>query len=109
MPNGLVLICLQKESEEGKPNLVMLYMKGHPDRKIEHAHTYISEILDRTKKELLEHALINDQNCVPKSCRKIHLLALKAFEMFYNSANLYDSPTAMIQDINNAIYKPLCI
>lgn len=107
--NLLLLTCLQKESEQGKPNLVMLFMQGHPDRKIEHANTYITKILERTKKELLEHALINDKNCVPNSCRKIHLIILKIFQMFYNSTNRYDSPTAMIEDINKAIYEPLCV
>ncbi|KAJ8616318.1 hypothetical protein MRB53_035690 [Persea americana] len=99
----------QKESKEGTPNLVLLFMQGHPERKIAHAKAYIAEIFDRTKKELLEHVLINDKNCVPKSCRKIHLIAVKIFQMFYNSTNRFDSPTAMIQDINKAIYEPLCM
>ncbi|RWR96468.1 diterpene geranyllinalool synthase [Cinnamomum micranthum f. kanehirae] len=99
----------QKERKEGMNNLVLLFMERHPDSKIEQAYTYITETLDRTKKDLLEHALIDDKNCVPKSCRKIHLIILKIFQMFYNSTNRYDSPTAMIQDINKAFYEPLCM
>lgn len=101
--------CLQKESEEGTINLIVLYMQGHPERKIEHAYSYVGEILNRTRKELLEHALMDDKNCVPKPCRKIHFMALKIFYLFYNSVNGYDSPTAMIQGINKAIYEPLCM
>ncbi|KAJ8616328.1 hypothetical protein MRB53_035700 [Persea americana] len=99
----------QKESEEGTINLVVLYLQGHPERKIEHAFSYVEEKLNRTRKELLEHALIDDKNCVPKPCRKIHLMALKIFYLFYNSVNGYDSPTAMIPGINKAIYEPLCM
>ncbi|XXG89983.1 hypothetical protein AAC387_Pa12g1857 [Persea americana] len=53
----------QKERKEGKNNPVLLFMERHPESKIEHAYTYVTETLDRTKKDLLEHALIDDKNC----------------------------------------------
>ncbi|KAL5989312.1 hypothetical protein ACLOJK_010202 [Asimina triloba] len=97
---------MQKESKEGTPNLVLLLMQGKVNSRIEDVSAYISKILDRTKHELVEHVLMDDKNCVPKPCRRLHLNVTTIFQMFYNSANVFDSATALVGSINKAFYDP---
>ncbi|KAL5989322.1 hypothetical protein ACLOJK_010212 [Asimina triloba] len=97
---------MQKESKEGTPNLVLLLMQGKLNSRIEDVSAYISKILDRTKHELVEHVLMDDKNCVPKPCRRLHLNVTTIFQMFYNSANVFDSATALVGSINKAFYDP---
>lgn len=44
---------------------------------------------------------------VPKPSKHLHLCCLKAFQMFFNSCNGFDSPTELISSINKAFYEPL--
>ncbi|XP_020415682.1 S-linalool synthase [Prunus persica] len=81
----------QKEQEEGKPNLVLLYMKENPNLGVEESIAIIQKTLDEKKKEFLELALISDE--MPEACKQLHLHCLKAFQMFFNSTNAFDSPT----------------
>ncbi|KAM0958648.1 hypothetical protein ACFX2C_023912 [Malus domestica] len=100
----------QREQEEGKPNLVLLHMKGNPNLGAEESIGIIQKVLDEKKKEFLEQALVNNDingDDMPKACKKLHLSCLKAFHMFFNSTNAYDSPTELLADINKAIYDPL--
>ncbi|KAM1411358.1 hypothetical protein COP1_024060 [Malus domestica] len=100
----------QREQEEGKPNLVLLHMKGNPNLGAEESIGIIQKVLDEKKKEFLEQALVNNGingDDMPKACKKLHLSCLKAFHMFFNSTNAYDSPTELLADINKAIYDPL--
>ncbi|KAB2604010.1 S-linalool synthase [Pyrus ussuriensis x Pyrus communis] len=100
----------QKEQEEGKPNLVLLHMKGNPNLGAEESIGIIQKMLEEKKKEFLEHALvINGINGdgMPEACKKLHLFCLKVFQMFFNSTNVFDSPTELLADINKAIYDPL--
>ncbi|XP_058095948.1 (E,E)-geranyllinalool synthase-like isoform X1 [Magnolia sinica] len=96
-----------KESETGTPNLVLLLMQEDPNGNIEDVSAYITKILDRKKHELLEHILMDDKNIIPRPCRKLHLINLRIFQMFYNSKNAFDSATEMVQGIKKAIYDPL--
>ncbi|KAM1187874.1 hypothetical protein ACFX2J_023747 [Malus domestica] len=102
----------QKEQQEGKPNLVLLHMKENPNLGVEESIGIIQKVLDEKKKEFLEQALVIngiDGDDMPKACKKLHLSCLKAFQMFFNSTNAYDSPTKLLPDINKAIYDPLKI
>ncbi|KAB2610496.1 S-linalool synthase-like [Pyrus ussuriensis x Pyrus communis] len=100
----------QKEQEEGKPNLVLLHTKGNPKLGAEESIGIIQKILDEKKKEFLKQALgikgIKGDD-MPEACKELHLSCLKAFQMFFNSTNVYDSPTELLADINKAIYDPL--
>lgn len=102
----VVLFMIQKEKEDGKLNLVLLYLKENLELDIENATDCIGKILDKQKKEFLKMTL-EDYICVPKQWRQLHLCGLKAFQMFYNSNNGFDSPTALINNINKAFYEPL--
>ncbi|XP_042496091.1 (E,E)-geranyllinalool synthase [Macadamia integrifolia] len=98
----------EKEGKDGKMNLVMLYMKEIKEADIQDSVSCIENILDQKKKELLEHALVNDMGGqMPKSCKELHLSCLKVFQMFFYNANRFDSETALLQDIKKAIYDPL--
>ncbi|CAL2249697.1 unnamed protein product [Prunus armeniaca] len=95
----------QKEQEEGKPNLVLLYMKENPNLGVEESIAIIQKTLDEKKKEFLELALSSNE--MPEACKRLHLHCLKSFQMFFNSTNAFDSPTELLADINKAIFDPL--
>ncbi|XXG70515.1 hypothetical protein AAC387_Pa06g3263 [Persea americana] len=97
----------EKEKEDGKLNLVLLYLKENPELDIKNATDCIGKILDKQKKEFLKMTLEDGITGVPKQWRQLHLAGLKAFQMFFNSSNGFDSPTAMINNINKAFYEPL--
>ncbi|XP_016649568.1 PREDICTED: S-linalool synthase-like [Prunus mume] len=95
----------QREQEEGKPNLVLLHMKENPNLGVEESIAIVQKTLDEKKKEFLELALSSNE--MPEACKKLHLHCLKAFQMFFNSTNAFDSPTELLADINKAIFDPL--
>ncbi|GMY37277.1 S-linalool synthase-like [Fagus crenata] len=97
----------QKEKDEGKMNFVLLYLKDNPEADIEEAIACSREILDKKKKDLLQHVLIDGYSDLPKPCKNLHLSCMKVFQMFFNSANRYDSNTEMLEDIKKGIYIPL--
>ncbi|KAG8494459.1 hypothetical protein CXB51_011913 [Gossypium anomalum] len=97
----------QKEIEDGKMNYVLLYMKENPDANIDDSITFMRDLIDRKRKELLKHALMDGLSDLPVESRRLHLSCMKVFQMFFNSSNRYDSNTEMIQDIQKAIYVPI--
>lgn len=84
-----------------------LYMKENPGTTVEDSISYMTTMLDEKRKELVEHSLMDGLDDLPKPCKHLHLSCFKAFQMFYNSRNRFDSNTELIQDINKAIYMPL--
>ncbi|KAF7803511.1 (E,E)-geranyllinalool synthase [Senna tora] len=111
----LMLICrllndlqsYEKEKEEGKMNSVLINLIENSEMEVEDSKGIVRDIIDRKKKELLEHVLMDEMCDWPKPVKQFHLLCLKVFQMFFNSANRYDSNTDMLEDINKAIYLPL--
>lgn len=101
-------LILQKEVKDGKLNSVLLHLKENPKANIEDAVNYVENILEETKMKLLEHALTMDgiDDSFPRPCKMLHLSALKVFQMFFNSANHFDSKETLINDINKAIFVP---
>ncbi|GAB4831265.1 hypothetical protein Ancab_005278 [Ancistrocladus abbreviatus] len=93
----------QKEERDGKKILILLY----PNAKIEESTANVESILDQTKKKLLEHALMDGLDGMSKACKLLYLSTLKVFQMFFNSANHFDSNTALLDAIKKAIYIPL--
>ena len=85
----------------------MLKLIEHPESNIEEAIACMGEIIEKKKKELLEHALIDGLSDIPKPCRHLHLSCLKVFQMFFNSSNRFDCNTTLLHDINKAIYLPI--
>lgn len=98
---------IQKENEDGKLNLVLLYLKEKPELDIEGSSEYIRDIVNKQKKDFLKMALEDGVIGVPKLRRLLYLGGLKAFQMFFNSTNGFDSPTEMVNSINRAIFEPL--
>ncbi|KAG8385582.1 hypothetical protein BUALT_Bualt03G0060200 [Buddleja alternifolia] len=94
----------QKEEADGKMNLVLLHLKENPNTSIEDSITYVREILEVKKKEFLKYVFMDDMS---KSYKSVHLFCMKAFQMFFNSENLYDSEVALLDAINKAIYLPI--
>ncbi|RVW46281.1 (E,E)-geranyllinalool synthase [Vitis vinifera] len=90
----------QKEQEEGKLNFVLLHLKENPKATIEDSISFTKAILDEKRKELLEHALMDDLDDLPKPCKQLHLSCFKVFQMCYNSSNRFDSNTELLHDIN---------
>ncbi|KAG5516852.1 hypothetical protein RHGRI_037550 [Rhododendron griersonianum] len=98
-----------KELEVGKKNFVILYSKANPKAGLETSIKHVKEILDEMKKELLEQALMDGFNDLPKTCNHFHVSILRVFYMFFNSSNLFDSATELLHDINRAIHVPIPI
>ncbi|KAK1378444.1 putative geranyllinalool synthase [Heracleum sosnowskyi] len=96
----------QKEQEEGKNNLVLLYLEDNPNADIEDSIEHVKKILNENRMEFLKKVLGDDYGDMPKPCKYLHLSCLKVFEMFFNSSNLFDSKTALLEDIEKAIYIP---
>lgn len=88
-------------------NLVLLHLHEHPNLTIEDSITYVNQILEVKRKEFLKHVFTDVEEDMPRSCKKVHLHCMKVFQMFYNSANLFDSETALLDDINKSIYLPI--
>lgn len=82
-------------------------MIENPELDIEDSIAHLREIVERKKKEFLEFALIDGICDLPKPSKQLHLSCLKAFQMFFNSTNRFDSNTELVGDINKAIYLPL--
>ena len=78
-----------------------------PGTDIEDAISYMTSMLDEKRKELLEHALMDGLDDLPKPCQHLHLSCFKVFQMFFTSGNRFDSNTELVHDINKAIYIPL--
>ncbi|CAO2842677.1 unnamed protein product [Amaranthus hypochondriacus] len=97
----------EKEVKDGKINSVLLHLKENPNAKMEDAVEYIQNIIEASKMKLLEHALIDgDDDNLPRSCKMLHLSTLKAFQMFFNSTNYFDTKDTLLNDINRAIFVP---
>jgi len=79
----------------------------NPGANLEEAIDYVQSMLDDAKMKMLEHALRNDLGDLPESFKKLHLGCLKAFQMFFNSANHFDSKESLLSDINQAFFIPL--
>ncbi|KAH6829065.1 hypothetical protein C2S53_013213 [Perilla frutescens var. hirtella] len=95
----------QKEVEDGKMNLVMLQGGS-----IEDSVAHVKQIQQVKRKEFLQLVFtdsFDEEEEMPDACKKIHLYSMKVFEMFFNSANLFDSETALLEDINRSLYLPI--
>ncbi|KAK9131676.1 hypothetical protein Scep_011204 [Stephania cephalantha] len=99
----------EKEEKDGKMNLVTLHMKDNAKDDINTSIVYVKEILERQKKDFIEHVLMDDICDMPKPLKQLHFGCLKTFQMFFNSSNGFDSEIEMIDAINKAIYLPLDI
>ncbi|TKY71584.1 (E,E)-geranyllinalool synthase [Spatholobus suberectus] len=97
----------KKEKEDGKLNSILVNLIENPELDIEDSIAFVREIIEKKKKEFLEHVLIDGLCDLPKPSKQLHLSCLKVFHMFFNSRNRFDSNTEMVEDINKAIYLPL--
>lgn len=86
-------------------NLVVLHSHENPGATIEESVAYVEDILELKRKEFLKHIFMDGG--MPRSCKQTHLYCMKVFEMFYNSANLFDSETALVEDVKKSIYLPI--
>ncbi|TKY71659.1 S-linalool synthase [Spatholobus suberectus] len=96
-----------KEKEDGKLNSILVNLIENPELDIEDSIAFVRKIIEKKKKEFLEHVLIDGLCDLPKPSKQLHLSCLKVFHMFFNSRNRFDSNTEMVEDINKAIYLPL--
>ncbi|XP_074592835.1 S-linalool synthase-like [Curcuma longa] len=71
----------QRELEDGKFNMVPLYMKENLESNIEDSVGHIKTILERKGKEFLELFLNQEYGRVPRVWKELHLVTLKAFWM----------------------------
>lgn len=86
-------------------NYVLLHLNEHPEGHIEDSIAYVKDIVDKRRKEFLEHVLMADDD-MPKSLKLLHLSCFKVFQMFFNSYNLFDSKADLIHEIMKAFYIP---
>lgn len=89
--------------------MVLLYLKENPKANIDDAIAFVENTLEVKKKEFLKLVFSTDSawSDIPREWKLMHLSCLKLFQMFYNSMNAFDSPTALLNNINRAIYEPL--
>lgn len=85
----------------------MEHGKENPDVSVEDSIGYIKNTTFDKGKEFVELFISDGYSSVPKFWKELHLATLKPFWMLYNSTNKFDSPTALLQNINMAIYDPL--
>ncbi|KAK6793306.1 hypothetical protein RDI58_006759 [Solanum bulbocastanum] len=97
----------QKEREVGKMNYTMLHFNENPRGQIEDSVDFVKVILGDKKKEFLENVLMDGFNDMPRTMKLLHLSCLNVFHMFFNSCNLFDTKSAILEDIMRAIYIPL--
>ncbi|KAI9120593.1 hypothetical protein K1719_007626 [Acacia pycnantha] len=97
----------QKEKTEGKVNSVLINLIENPEVDMEGSIAFLREIIGKHEKEFIEHVLMDEMCDWPKTTKQFHLSCLKAFQMFFNPSNRFDSKTDLLQDINKAIYLPL--
>ncbi|TKY59317.1 (E,E)-geranyllinalool synthase [Spatholobus suberectus] len=104
-----IKISLQdlKEIDEGKLNFLLLNLTRNQHFVMEDSIAFVKDIIDKKKKEFLQHALVDGQSDLPKPSKMLHLTCLKVFEMFYGSSNGFDSDSKLLEDINKALYLPL--
>ncbi|XP_049396479.1 S-linalool synthase [Solanum stenotomum] len=97
----------QKEREVGKMNYTLLHFNENPRGQIEDSIDFVKVILGDKKKEFLENVLMDGFNDMPRTMKLLHLSCLNVFHMFFNSCNLFDTKSAILEDIMRAIYIPL--
>ncbi|KAK6917508.1 Terpene synthase, N-terminal domain [Dillenia turbinata] len=97
----------QKEEEDGKMNMVLLYLKENPEADVKDSIAHIRDFLEAKKKELLEHVFRSGSNDLPASFKHLHLSCFNIFQMFFHSKNRFDSDTEMLHDIAKAIFVPI--
>ncbi|KAL3341116.1 hypothetical protein AABB24_025595 [Solanum stoloniferum] len=97
----------QKEREVGKMNYTLLHFNENPRGQIEDSIDFVKVILGEKKKEFLENVLMDGFNDMPRTMKLLHLSCLNVFHMFFNSCNLFDTKSAILEDIMRAIYIPL--
>lgn len=88
--------------------MVLLHWLQHPNGSIEESVAQVKQMLEVKRKEFMQHVMgeiLGEE--MPESCKQIHLQCMKVFEMFFNSGNLFDSETALLDDINKSIYLPI--
>lgn len=85
--------------------MVLLHWLQHPNGSIEESVAQVKQMLEVKRKEFMLHVMEGEE--MPESCKQIHLQCMKVFEMFFNSGNLFDSETALLDDINKSIYLPI--
>lgn len=98
---------MQKEREVGKMNYTLLHLNENPRGQIEDSIDFVKVILGDKKKEFLENVLMDGFNDMPRTMKLLHLSCLNVFHMFFNSCNLFDTKSAILEDIMRAIYIPL--
>ncbi|PKU64265.1 S-linalool synthase [Dendrobium catenatum] len=100
----------EREAKAGEPNIVLLHLMQNPKAKIDDVVAIIKNTLKMKEKEFLQLVMSKDsESDMPTEWKMMHLSCLKIFQMFYNSENSFDSPTALLDNINKAIYEPLLV
>ncbi|GER36490.1 terpene synthase [Striga asiatica] len=95
----------EKEKLDGKLNYVLLHSYKNPSTSVADSVAYVRGIIQDMRKEFVEHVYMDGD--VNESFRHIHLSIMKVFQMFFESANLFDSETALVDEIQRALYVPI--
>ncbi|RVW46283.1 (E,E)-geranyllinalool synthase [Vitis vinifera] len=102
-----LLMVIAQGARGREVQLCVTLFERKPRADTEDSISYMTDIMDEKKKGLLEHALMDGLDDLPKPCKHLHLSCFKVFQMFFNSGNRFDSNTELVHDINKAIYIPL--
>ncbi|URE20485.1 synthase [Musa troglodytarum] len=97
----------QKEIRGGKFNMVLLHVKENQGATDKDSIEHISKIIERKEREFLTIYMDDTYAGVPNEWKELHLATFKSFRMLFNATNAFDSPTALVQSINDAFYNPL--
>ncbi|CAA0817906.1 (E-E)-geranyllinalool synthase [Striga hermonthica] len=95
----------EKEKLDGKLNYVLLHSDKNPSMVVADSVAYVRGIIQDIRKEFVEHVYMDRD--VNESFRNIHLWSMKIFHLFFESANLFDSETALVDEIQRALFVPI--
>lgn len=99
---------LEKELEQRKPNIVSMQVaRGNGVITIEKATTRIEEMIESSRRQLLQMVLQTYGSVVPKVYKAFFWTTCKICFYLYKFTNEYDSPREIVSDTKKIIYEPI--
>lgn len=101
-------MTLQRESIEGKLNGVSLLMTHDPAVNTqEEAMSKMRDIIDSSRRELMELVLRTSGSIVPRPCKDLFWNMCRVVHLFYDTNDGFTSVEQMVSDVKAVMYVPL--
>ncbi|XP_027083239.1 cis-abienol synthase, chloroplastic isoform X1 [Coffea arabica] len=100
----------KKELIESKPNCIQqLLVKGNGVISEEEAITKMKEMIETSRRKLLQMVLQTKGSSIPRVCKDVFWTTSKIAHFLYSFRDEFSSPKEMINHINQVIYEPLIL